>query len=140
MLAFGSIGLSGGMVLSVTLDEWSDDEIDAMIEVRGNSSANSIYEAFIPEGLSKPGPDASHEERSKFIWIIKVWKSCRLRWTNYLRPDLKRGLLSEYEEKICGMTRFYYAVCSWSVLEHILNLLCDDINDQFCDAVKKRIL
>ncbi|KAJ4982325.1 hypothetical protein NE237_033162 [Protea cynaroides] len=25
-------------------------------------------------------------------------KSCKLRWTNYLRPDLKRGLLSESEE------------------------------------------
>ncbi|CAN6675291.1 unnamed protein product [Malus baccata var. baccata] len=36
---------------------------------------------------------------------IGVWKSCRLRWTNHLRPDLKRGLLSEYEEKICEMTR-----------------------------------
>ncbi|KAM1785983.1 hypothetical protein ACFX12_038820 [Malus domestica] len=22
--------------------------------------------------------------------IIKVWKSCSLRWTNYLRPNLKR--------------------------------------------------
>ncbi|ONI11155.1 hypothetical protein PRUPE_4G090400 [Prunus persica] len=54
-------------VLSVTLDEWSDDEIDAMIEVGGNSSANAIYEAFIPDGCSKPGPDAGHEERSKFI-------------------------------------------------------------------------
>lgn len=54
-------------VLSVTLDEWSDDEVDAMIEVGGNASANSIYEAYIPEGVSKPGPDASHEERSKFI-------------------------------------------------------------------------
>ncbi|KAM2063440.1 hypothetical protein ACFX16_026979 [Malus domestica] len=29
--------------------------------------------------------------------IIKLWKSCRLRWTNYLRPDLKRGLLSELQ-------------------------------------------
>lgn len=54
-------------VLSVTLDEWSDDEIDAMVEVGGNASANSIYEAYIPEGISKPGPDASHEQRSKFI-------------------------------------------------------------------------
>lgn len=54
-------------VLSVTLDEWSDDEIDAMIEVGGNSSANAIYEAFIPEGVQKPGPDASHEERMRFI-------------------------------------------------------------------------
>lgn len=54
-------------VLSVTLDDWSDDEVDAMIEVGGNSSANAIYEAFIPEGVSKPGPDSSHEIRSKFI-------------------------------------------------------------------------
>lgn len=51
----------------MTLDEWSDDEIDAMIEVGGNSSANSIYEAFIPVGFKKPGPDASHDERSKYI-------------------------------------------------------------------------
>lgn len=56
-----------GQVLSVTLDEWNDDEIDAMIEIGGNSSANAIYEAFIPDGFSKPGPDASHEQRSRFI-------------------------------------------------------------------------
>ncbi|BFG28213.1 ADP-ribosylation factor GTPase-activating protein AGD12 [Prunus yedoensis var. nudiflora] len=62
-----SLGTHISKVLSVTLDEWSDDEIDAMIEVGGNSSANSIYEAFIPDGCSKPGPDAGHEERSKFI-------------------------------------------------------------------------
>lgn len=59
-------------VLSVTLDEWSDDEIDAMIEVGGNASANSIYEAYIPEGVSKPGPDASHDARSKFIRLEKI--------------------------------------------------------------------
>lgn len=29
----------------MTLDAWSDDEIDAMIEVGGNASAESIYEA-----------------------------------------------------------------------------------------------
>lgn len=56
----------------MTLDEWSDEEIDAMIEVGGNSSANSIYEAFIPEGTKKPGPDASHEERLKFIRLVMV--------------------------------------------------------------------
>jgi len=54
-------------VLSVTLDDWSDDEVDAMIEVGGNASANSIYEAYIPEGYTKPRPDASHEQRAKFI-------------------------------------------------------------------------
>lgn len=55
----------------MTLDDWSDDEIDAMIEVGGNSSANSIYEAFIPEGVNKPGPDASHEDRTRFIRLTK---------------------------------------------------------------------
>jgi len=29
----------------VTLDEWSSDEINAMVEVVGNSPANSIHEA-----------------------------------------------------------------------------------------------
>ncbi|PPD74920.1 hypothetical protein GOBAR_DD28142 [Gossypium barbadense] len=46
---------------------WSDEDIDAMIEVGGNSSANAIYEAYIPEGYSKPGPDSTHGERSRFI-------------------------------------------------------------------------
>ncbi|KAG6499272.1 hypothetical protein ZIOFF_039029 [Zingiber officinale] len=33
-------------------------------------------------------------------WLLRCRKSCRLRWTNYLRPDLKRGLLSKEEEKM----------------------------------------
>lgn len=32
--------------------------------------------------------------------LLRCGKSCRLRWTNYLRPDLKRGLLSESEEQM----------------------------------------
>lgn len=51
----------------MTLDDWSEDEIDAMMEVGGNASANSIYEAYIPDGVTKPGPDAGHEQRSNFI-------------------------------------------------------------------------
>ncbi|KAF6168325.1 hypothetical protein GIB67_018165 [Kingdonia uniflora] len=62
-----SLGTHISKVLSVTLDDWSDDEIDSMVEVGGNSSANSIYEAYFPEGFSKPGPEASNEERMKFI-------------------------------------------------------------------------
>ncbi|GMJ01255.1 hypothetical protein HRI_003794700 [Hibiscus trionum] len=36
----------------------------------------------------------------KLAGLLRCGKSCRLRWTNYLRPDLKRGLLSEDEEKM----------------------------------------
>ena len=54
-------------VLSLTLDEWSDEEIESMIEVGGNSYANSIYEAFLPSEFSKPTADSSNEERARFI-------------------------------------------------------------------------
>ncbi|KAH9312267.1 hypothetical protein KI387_027302, partial [Taxus chinensis] len=30
--------------------------------------------------------------------LLRCGKSCRLRWTNYLRPDIKRGPFSPDEE------------------------------------------
>ncbi|KAG4166741.1 hypothetical protein ERO13_A13G151932v2 [Gossypium hirsutum] len=41
--------------------------LGARISKVRNSSANAIYEAYIPEGYSKPGPDSTHGERSRFI-------------------------------------------------------------------------
>ncbi|KAI3859233.1 hypothetical protein MKX03_034637, partial [Papaver bracteatum] len=51
----------------ITLNDWSDEEIDSMIEIGGNSSANSTYDTFIPVGITKLGADSRHERRSKFI-------------------------------------------------------------------------
>jgi hypothetical protein len=51
-------------VLSITLDAWSDSDIDSMVEVGGNSYANSIYEAFLPKDHPKPKPDSSMEYRT----------------------------------------------------------------------------
>ncbi|KAG0458335.1 hypothetical protein HPP92_023492 [Vanilla planifolia] len=36
----------------------------------------------------------------KLAGLLRCGKSCRLRWKNYLRPGLKRGVLSESEEKL----------------------------------------
>ncbi|KAK9271589.1 hypothetical protein L1049_001951 [Liquidambar formosana] len=36
----------------------------------------------------------------KAAGLNRCGKSCRLRWTNYLRPDIKRGKFSEEEEQI----------------------------------------
>ncbi|KAM0860794.1 hypothetical protein ACQ4PT_046303 [Festuca glaucescens] len=36
----------------------------------------------------------------KLAGLLRCGKSCRLRWTNYLRPDLKRGLLTADEEQL----------------------------------------
>ncbi|KAL6660988.1 hypothetical protein ACP70R_000372 [Stipagrostis hirtigluma subsp. patula] len=36
----------------------------------------------------------------KLAGLMRCGKSCRLRWTNYLRPDLKRGLFTAAEEQL----------------------------------------
>lgn len=35
-----------------------------------------------------------------FQGLMRCSKSCRLRWTNYLRPGIKRGNFTEHEEKM----------------------------------------
>lgn len=37
---------------------------------------------------------------SKLTGLKRSGKSCRLRWVNYLRPDLKRGKITPHEENI----------------------------------------
>ncbi|KAK1282693.1 ADP-ribosylation factor GTPase-activating protein AGD12 [Acorus calamus] len=80
--AHRSLGVHISKVLSVTLDEWSDDEIDSMIEVGGNSAANAIYEAFLPEGYSKPTPHTGHEQRLMFI-------RSKYELQEFLKPSLR---------------------------------------------------
>jgi len=36
----------------------------------------------------------------KLADLQRCGKSCRLRWINYLRPDLKRGAFSQQEENL----------------------------------------
>ncbi|XP_073012115.1 ADP-ribosylation factor GTPase-activating protein AGD12-like [Typha latifolia] len=69
-------------VLSVTLDEWSDSDIDSMVEVGGNSYANSIYEAFLPKSYPRPKANSSNEERTKFI-------SSKYELQEFLKPSLR---------------------------------------------------
>lgn len=77
-----SLGTHISKVLSVTLDEWSDEEIESMIEVGGNSYANSIYEAFLPQGFLKPTADSSPEERAEFI-------RSKYEFQEFLKPSLR---------------------------------------------------
>lgn len=35
----------------------------------------------------------------KLAGLLRCGKSCRLRWNNYLRPDIKRGAFSSEEEQ-----------------------------------------
>ncbi|KAJ3676226.1 hypothetical protein LUZ60_003638 [Juncus effusus] len=62
-----SLGVHISKVLSVKLDEWTNEQVDTLIESGGNNSVNMRYEAFMPENFKKPKPDCSSDERSDFI-------------------------------------------------------------------------
>lgn len=77
-----SLGTHVSKVLSVALDRWTEDEINSVIEVGGNSYANAIYEAFLPEGYHKPHADSSQEERANFIRL-------KYELQEFLKPSLR---------------------------------------------------
>ncbi|XP_021886880.1 probable ADP-ribosylation factor GTPase-activating protein AGD11 isoform X2 [Carica papaya] len=62
-----SLGVHISKVLSVKLDDWTDEQVDALAGLGGNTTANKKYEACLPGNLRKPKPDSSIEERSDFI-------------------------------------------------------------------------
>ncbi|KAJ8449897.1 hypothetical protein Cgig2_029259 [Carnegiea gigantea] len=103
-----SLGPHISKVLSVTLDNWSDENIDNMIEVGGNAAVNAIYEAYITEGCPKPGPNASHDHRMKFIrskYELQEFMKPSLRTpsisstnNNPLQPNLSKKLMNSFRK------------------------------------------
>ncbi|XP_042411288.1 probable ADP-ribosylation factor GTPase-activating protein AGD11 isoform X3 [Zingiber officinale] len=62
-----SLGVHISKILSAKLDDWTDEQVDFIIEAGGNATVNMRYEAFLPENIRKLRPDSSIEERSDFI-------------------------------------------------------------------------
>ncbi|KAG8363704.1 hypothetical protein BUALT_Bualt19G0050100 [Buddleja alternifolia] len=69
-----SLGVHISKVLSVKLDEWTDEEVDDLIEIGGNHAVNLKYEAHIPDNCRKPKPDSSTAERADFIRRKYEWQ------------------------------------------------------------------
>lgn len=67
------LGVHVSKVRSLTLDAWTDD-MCAIVAAVGNDRANAVYEAAVPEGWVKPHPDASREERRKWIEAKYVYR------------------------------------------------------------------
>ncbi|XP_024361232.1 probable ADP-ribosylation factor GTPase-activating protein AGD13 [Physcomitrium patens] len=61
------LGAHISTVVSVNLEEWSDEQVEVMEAVGGNAAANSVYEKCIPSDVRKPSPNASIDERTDFI-------------------------------------------------------------------------
>ncbi|XP_008802445.1 transcription factor MYB20-like [Phoenix dactylifera] len=75
----------------------------------------------------------------KLAGLLRCGKSCRLRWTNYLRPDLKRGLLSESEEKL--VIELHSRLGNrWSkIASHLPGRTDNEIKNQWNTHIKKKL-
>lgn len=62
-----SLGVHISKVLSLNLDDWTDEQVDALVNLGGNTVINKKYEACLPSYIKKPKPTSSIEERSDFI-------------------------------------------------------------------------
>ncbi|XP_041016401.1 transcription factor RAX3-like [Juglans microcarpa x Juglans regia] len=74
------------------------------------------------------------------IGLKRCGKSCRLRWLNYLRPNIKHGGFSEEEEKIiCSL--FISIGSRWSIIAAQLPGRTDnDIKNYWNTRLKKKLL
>ncbi|KAK3042381.1 hypothetical protein RJ639_002427 [Escallonia herrerae] len=73
------------------------------------------------------------------IGLERCGKSCRLRWTNYLRPDIKRGKFDQQEEK--SIIQLHALLGNrWSVIAALLPKRTDnEIKNYWNTNLKKRL-
>ncbi|KAJ7546287.1 hypothetical protein O6H91_08G033700 [Diphasiastrum complanatum] len=71
--------------------------------------------------------------------LQRCGKSCRLRWTNYLRPDLKHGRFSDHEEQM--IVKLHAALGSrWSLIAAQLPGRTDnDVKNYWNTRLKKKL-
>ncbi|KAL8471167.1 hypothetical protein ACS0TY_028120 [Phlomoides rotata] len=75
----------------------------------------------------------------KLAGLLRCGKSCRLRWINYLRPDLKRGAFSEKEEN--QIIELHARLGNrWSkIASHLPGRTDNEIKNQWNTRIKKKL-
>ncbi|CAI9091479.1 OLC1v1026519C1 [Oldenlandia corymbosa var. corymbosa] len=76
----------------------------------------------------------------KLAGLLRCGKSCRLRWTNYLRPDIKRGNFTREEEET--IIRLHGVLGNrWSAIANKLPGRTDnEIKNYWNTQLKKRVI
>ncbi|KAG2698860.1 hypothetical protein I3760_07G167800 [Carya illinoinensis] len=97
-------------------------------------------DAKLKSHIEKNGTGGNWIALPQKIGLKRCGKSCRLRWLNYLRPNIKHGGFSEEEEKIiCSL--FISIGSRWSIIAAQLPGRTDnDIKNYWNTRLKKKLL
>ncbi|CAL9196232.1 transcription factor MYB60-like [Musa acuminata AAA Group] len=71
--------------------------------------------------------------------LMRCSKSCRLRWTNYLRPGIKRGNFTPYEERVIIRLQSLLGNRWASIASHLPRRTDNDIKNYWNTHLKKKI-
>eukprot|EP00253_Pinus_taeda_P001229 PITA_01229 len=94
----------------------------------------------LKEYIEKHGTEGNWIALPQKVGLKRCGKSCRLRWLNYLRPNLKHGGFSEEEDNI--ICNLYISIGSrWSIIAAQLPGRTDnDIKNYWNTKLKKKLL
>ncbi|KAL3524266.1 hypothetical protein ACH5RR_017100 [Cinchona calisaya] len=88
--------------------------------------------------ISKNGP-GTWRSLPKLAGLLRCGKSCRLRWTNYLRPDLKRGPFTPEEENSIIQLQSMLGNKWAAIASHLPGRTDNEVKNFWNSHLKKRV-
>ncbi|KAI5425820.1 hypothetical protein KIW84_031587 [Lathyrus oleraceus] len=97
-------------------------------------------DAKLKDYIEKNGTGGNWISLPKKAGLTRCGKSCRLRWLNYLRPNIKHGEFSDSEDKVI-CTLFSSIGSRWSIIASRLQGRTDnDVKNYWNTKLKKKFM
>ncbi|CAA7406127.1 unnamed protein product [Spirodela intermedia] len=143
------------------MSHMSTDSDNGSVALKHQSESNSMDESSSGGSISggdgnlKKGPWTSAEDEilldhvkkhgegnwnavQKHTGLLRCGKSCRLRWTNHLRPNLKKGPFSEEEEQLIVELHFKMGNKWARIATHLPGRTDNEIKNFWNTRLKRR--